>query len=233
MQFEPGTFATYGVAAPGHSQPNVYDPADAIYSAANYLAANGAAGVSDFSSSSLHNAIWHYNHSDSYIASVISWALRYSQLATAAGSAFGILGQATRLLAPLFSWVPQGGFPGIRFYQGFSDQCTYYAAYQWPGRNGGGVTWSGNATDWLRLASGQGFQTSDTPSVGAIAVWGAQSGYSIFGHVAIVKSVQPGSYTVSEQNFQGPGVVDQRTIPWPDPRITGFIPIPGGVPGGG
>ncbi|HEX6508410.1 MAG TPA: CHAP domain-containing protein, partial [Chloroflexota bacterium] len=77
------------------------------------------------------------------------------------------------------------------------------------------------------------FVTSGTPSVGAIAVWGAQSGYSIFGHVAIVKSVQPDSYTVSEQNFQGAGIVDQRTIPWPDPRISGFIPIPGGAPGSG
>jgi CHAP domain/Transglycosylase SLT domain len=233
MQFLPGTFAKYGVAAPGHTSPNIYDPADAVYSAANYLGASGATGVTDLASPRIYAAIWAYNHLTSYVLSVIDWARKYSMAAASAGgNVFGVLGQASRLLAPLFSWVPKGGFPGTRFYQGFEDQCTYYAAYQWPGRSGSGVTWSGNATDWIRMAMGQGFQVSSTPSVGAIAVWGAQSGYSGFGHVAIVKSVQSGSYTVSEQNYQGAGVIDERTIPWPDTRSAGFIPIPGGLPGG-
>src|ERR1700759_4230492 len=43
MQFEPSTWAQYGMAVDGHSVPNPYDPRDAIFSAARYLAAAGAA----------------------------------------------------------------------------------------------------------------------------------------------------------------------------------------------
>jgi hypothetical protein len=233
MQFLAATWEAFKSAAPGHAAPVVYDSGDAIYSAANYLVHLGAGGVTDLSSPKLQQAIFGYNHSTDYVNSVLDWARKYSQpTASTGGGIFGAVGQVTRLLAPLFSWVPSSGFPGTRFYQGYEDQCTYYAAYQWPGRNGGGVTWSSNASGWVQLATGQGYQVSSTPSVGAIAVWGAQSGYSGYGHVAIVTDVKPGSYTVSEQNYKGPGIIDSRTIPLPDSRSAGFIPIPGGVPHG-
>lgn len=233
MQFLAGTWNTEKVAAPGHSSPNIYDPGDAIYSAANYLANMGAAGIMDIDSSQVQQAIWGYNHSSSYISEVLQYAHSYATpnappSGASSGNPFGQVGQVLGKLAPLFPSVPQAGFPGIKFYTGFEDQCTYYAAFQWPGRNGQGVTWSDNAAGWIADARSQGYQISSTPSVGAIAVWGAQAGYSGFGHVGIVTAVTSNSYTVSEQNFKGAGIVDQRTIPWPDSKSAGFIPVPGG-----
>ena len=72
MQFEPGTFTSYGVAVtnPGGS-PDAYDPQDAIYSAANYLHASGA--PQDWS-----GAIFSYNHAGWYVAEVQGLAARYS-----------------------------------------------------------------------------------------------------------------------------------------------------------
>jgi surface antigen len=44
-------------------------------------------------------------------------------------------------------------------------------------------------------------------------------------HVAVVIAVTATAYTVSEMNFIGWGQVSTRSIPWPDPRVEGFIPI--------
>ncbi len=43
MQFEPATFAEYAVNADHNGKPSPYDPADAIYTAAAMLCADGAA----------------------------------------------------------------------------------------------------------------------------------------------------------------------------------------------
>jgi hypothetical protein len=64
MQFMPGTWQQYGVAAEGHGQPNPYSPQDAIFSAAHYLAANGAA-------KNLAKAIYAYNHAAWYVVEVM------------------------------------------------------------------------------------------------------------------------------------------------------------------
>lgn len=65
MQFMPATWAAYGLGG----DPNV--PADAIRGAANYLAANGgAAGARE----PLETAVWHYNHSDRYVAAVLAYS---------------------------------------------------------------------------------------------------------------------------------------------------------------
>jgi surface antigen len=115
----------------------------------------------------------------------------------------------------LFSWVPAGGFPD-RFPYG---QCTWWVAYN---RH---VTWNGNAGDWLANAKAQGVATSSNPTVGAIVVYPAGRAYSQYGHVAIVTAVDATSYTVSEMNFSGWGQVDTRSISWPDPLVSGFIPL--------
>lgn len=72
MQFEPGTFATWGVAVsrPGGT-PDAYDPQDAIYSAARYLHTSGAPQA-------WPTAIFAYNHSAAYVAQVQTLAARYS-----------------------------------------------------------------------------------------------------------------------------------------------------------
>ena len=82
MQFLQGTWDKYKVQAPGGAvPPNVYDEADAVYSAANYLKASGAAGE-------WPGAIFAYNHSSAYVQQVLSQADGYyTQGLTAQGSA--------------------------------------------------------------------------------------------------------------------------------------------------
>jgi surface antigen len=117
--------------------------------------------------------------------------------------------------APLFEWVPEGGFPD-RFPFG---QCTWWAAYN---RR---VTWNGNAGDWLANARAQGVPTSSRPTVGAIAVYRPGGDYSAYGHVAIVIAVSDAAYTVSEMNAPVWGQVSTRRLSWPDPQVQGFIPV--------
>jgi hypothetical protein len=77
MQFIASTWARYGVSAAsspegeGDRPPDRWDPADAIYSAANYLRASGA--PEDY-----HQAILAYNHAQWYVEEVESWAARYT-----------------------------------------------------------------------------------------------------------------------------------------------------------
>lgn len=74
MQFLPSTFAAYGVAV-GHRGPaDIMNPADAIYSAARYLCANGA-GTGP---AGLRSAIFAYNHADRYVQLVLGLAARYA-----------------------------------------------------------------------------------------------------------------------------------------------------------
>ena len=116
----------------------------------------------------------------------------------------------------LFPWVPEDGYRDAFPY----GQCTWWAAYN---RR---VTWNGNAADWLPNAQAQGVVTSQVPTAGAIAVYARVGPYSLrYGHVAVVISVNPGAYTVSEMNFIGWGRVSTRVIAWPDPRVEGFIPL--------
>jgi membrane-bound lytic murein transglycosylase B len=63
MQFEPATWKAYGLGG------DVYDPHDAIYGAANYLAANGGARTE-------RRALRHYNPSPLYDDAVLRYANR-------------------------------------------------------------------------------------------------------------------------------------------------------------
>jgi cell wall-associated NlpC family hydrolase len=67
MQFLPGTWAEYGDGNP----QDVYNPDDAIPATTRMLRANGAPADE-------HKAIFAYNHSDTYVADVLSWATTYS-----------------------------------------------------------------------------------------------------------------------------------------------------------
>jgi surface antigen len=86
-------------------------------------------------------------------------------------------------------------------------QCTWYVASL---RN---VYWSGNAWQWAATAAAAGRPEGMTPRAGSLVVFGPGHGYSGFGHVAYVVSVQgSSSFTVDEANMLGLGVVDQRHI---------------------
>ncbi|MEU9838787.1 lytic transglycosylase domain-containing protein [Actinomadura sp. NPDC048032] len=80
MQFLQSTFNAYAVDGNNDGKKSRYDPADAIFSAANYLHASGAPGDT-------RKAIFAYNHSTDYVNLVLSWAERY------AGGKFSLGGQ--------------------------------------------------------------------------------------------------------------------------------------------
>ena len=64
MQFMPATWIQYGVDALNSGYADPYNPVDAIFAAARYLRAAGAA-------TDLNRAILAYNHSDEYVKSVL------------------------------------------------------------------------------------------------------------------------------------------------------------------
>lgn len=75
MQFEPTTFAEYDEPVPpgGADPPSPYDPVDAVFAAARLLCANGAAGGRDIA-----EAVYAYNHSESYVSEVMSLAQSFA-----------------------------------------------------------------------------------------------------------------------------------------------------------
>lgn len=102
-------------------------------------------------------------------------------------------------------------------------QCTWYAALR-RAEMGEPVTWSGDARQWLANAAAEGKPTASMPVPGEIVVYRRGGPYDPrYGHVAMVVAVTPTSYTVSEANYYGLGVIDMRSIPWPDPHVAGFI----------
>ncbi len=75
MQFLASTWAQYGVSASGKDTPDRWNAADAIFTAARYLKANGAP-------QELQRAIFAYNHSQEYVETVLRWAAAYEHEAT-------------------------------------------------------------------------------------------------------------------------------------------------------
>ncbi|MCA1571825.1 MAG: lytic transglycosylase domain-containing protein [Acidimicrobiales bacterium] len=72
MQFLGTTWADYGTDGGGDGRMDVYDPADAIFGAARYLCASGAATLA-----TLPAAVWAYNHADWYVEEVLVLAGAY------------------------------------------------------------------------------------------------------------------------------------------------------------
>ncbi len=64
MQFMPSTWREYGMSVNSRALPNPYDPTDAIFSAARYLAANGGGHH-------LRKAVFAYNHAGWYVDDVL------------------------------------------------------------------------------------------------------------------------------------------------------------------
>lgn len=92
--------------------------------------------------------------------------------------------------------------------------CTYYIAT----RRYVPSSW-GNARSWLSSAKKAGYATGSEPTAGAIMVT-SESGW---GHVAYVESVNDGSITVSEMNYEGWGVTSRRTLSAGSGVIRGYV----------
>jgi LysM repeat protein len=107
--------------------------------------------------------------------------------------------------------APIGPYVNPRFPWGW---CTWYVSTR---RN---VTWLGDAYQWFGNAQAQGYPVGSAPQAGSIMVtW--ESG---LGHVAYVESVgADGSWLVSEANYRGFGVTDQRLIKPGQVPLIGFI----------
>ena len=84
MQFLPATFGEFAVDADPAQPVSPYDPADAIYTAARMLCADGARGGRP---AGINQAIFAYNHASWYVAEVLSWAARYTNPGSTATAA--------------------------------------------------------------------------------------------------------------------------------------------------
>jgi len=146
MQFDPSTCAKYGAAVGGHSVPNPYDPRDAIFAAAKYLAAAG--GREDIS-----KAVYAYNHASWYVDEVMSRAhaiathAQYSRMAVKHGTfsvqfdtglkatpvvqyTSGVLSHFDRLIAAA-NMVSAANFPYV--YGGGHEQPSVFAPFDCSG----------------------------------------------------------------------------------------------------
>lgn len=99
-----------------------------------------------------------------------------------------------------------------RFAPGY---CTDYVA-----RNVAGITWGGNANQWMKNAAAQGVKVDRNPVVGAVLVTNENRRY---GHVAKIDSVSGDKVTISEWNYAGLFKKTVRTLDIDDSVIKGVI----------
>jgi membrane-bound lytic murein transglycosylase B len=93
MQFLPATFGEFAVDADLAQPVSPYDPADAIYTAAQMLCADGARSGNP---AGINQAIFAYNHASWYVTEVLSWAARYASPSRSATAAPLTAGMASR-----------------------------------------------------------------------------------------------------------------------------------------
>ncbi len=104
MQFEPATFAAYAVDGDHDGTVSPYDPADAIYTAAAMLCANGAASGTP---AGIRRAVFAYDHSTAYVTQVMGWAARYTIPAPSAVAATAIAFALSQVGKP-YQWGAAG-----------------------------------------------------------------------------------------------------------------------------
>lgn len=121
MQFLPSTWAAYRRDGDGDGRADIHDRADAIYTAAAYLCANGARHGAN-----IPGAIFAYNHAAWYVSDVLTLAVRYGSV-TGTGAGAGHVGKVAIAFATAHIGTPYrwgGDSPG-----GFDCSGLTYAAY--------------------------------------------------------------------------------------------------------
>jgi len=76
-QFLPSSYMRFAVDGDGDGRTSLYDPTDAIASAANYLRAHGWKPGITYDQQ--RQVVWAYNHSDAYIDTVLTIAARIEE----------------------------------------------------------------------------------------------------------------------------------------------------------
>jgi hypothetical protein len=193
MQFEPGTWALYGVTPTGAPAPNGpqgwNDPADAIFSAANYLHSSGA--PADW-----QGAIFVYNHAQWYVNQVLSLAQTYYTSGLGHGG-----GSGAAAFASVCATVATGGYV---------DPLAHIQSLR-PERIDMGVDYSGQGT-LVAIGSGQIISTHNGGWPGGAFIeekltGGEYAGKDWYFAEDITPTVQPGqTVTAGEpigQMFEG------------------------------
>lgn len=104
LQFEPATFAAYATVGPGGVQPpSPYDPTDAVYTAAALLCADGGG-----TASTLPSALADYNHSSTYVDTVLTLSLGLGQAPGMTGTVASALAFAAQQLGTPYLWGGEG-----------------------------------------------------------------------------------------------------------------------------
>jgi hypothetical protein len=158
MQFLPSSWETYGVDANGDGFKDPYNPADAIFAAARYLKAAG--GDVD-----IRGAVYSYNHSQAYVASVL---LRAQLLG---GTPPNLLGAITGLTQARFPVHAQSHFSdGFQTWTGTPPAPTPPARSTPPAQSPkalvGTTIYSQQGAPVIAVADGQILGFGHTPSLG-------------------------------------------------------------------
>ena len=168
MQFLPSSWASYGVDANGDGFKDPYNPADAIFAAARYLRAAGAA-------TSLRDAVFSYNHSQAYVESVM---LRAKLLG---GTPSGLLGAITGLTEARFPVHAKAHFS-----DGFPTVSAGASAA--PKSLAGTTIYSEAGAPVIAVQDGQVVQIGDSPQLGSFVslrdAYGNTYTYAKLGSVA-------------------------------------------------
>lgn len=137
MQFEPSTWLQYGVDALNAGYADPYNPVDAIFAAARYLRAAGAA-------TNLRAAILAYNHSEEYVESVLLRAKLISTYPKAViATLTGLIDGRPPVTGKHLSWSPLPAAPASSATAGAAALSSGASSAATPGASSGAASTSG------------------------------------------------------------------------------------------
>jgi murein DD-endopeptidase MepM/ murein hydrolase activator NlpD len=172
MQFLPSEWAQYGVDANGDGWEDPYNPADAIFAAARYLRAAGG-------NTNIKAAIFSYNHSQSYVESVM---LRAQLLGGTPSELLGAITGLTEARFPVHAASHYSdGFPTIPA-DGASAARTLV----------GTTIYSQPGAPVIAVADGEIVQIGESPALGRfVALRDAYGNTFVYAELGEVSSVYP------------------------------------------
>jgi hypothetical protein len=190
MQFLPSSWAQYGVDANGDGFKDPYNPADAIFAAARYLRAAGAA-------QSIRGAVFSYNHSQAYVDSVM---LRGRLLGGTPPELLGAITGLTEARFPVHAASHfSDGFPAVSAPTGGAQTLAGTTIYSTPG------------APVIAVQDGQIVRIGDSPTLGKFISlrdpYGNTYTYAQLGSVATVYPLlKPHGKVSSRSGAAQPGV---------------------------